>query len=54
MTPNIMILPLSVDQKIAERLGARDPGHFLRMWVMAPGTLIAYLHLHFQTLYTTI
>jgi hypothetical protein len=48
MTPNIIILPLPVDLKEAERPGGHDPRHSLYKWIMEPGTAIAYLHLHFS------
>lgn len=47
MTPHIMILPLPMDPKAAQLSGAYDPHHPLAMWIMAPGTPIAHLHVHF-------
>lgn len=45
MTPHVMILPLSLDAKMAGLPTAYDPAH--GMWVMGAGTPTAHLHVHF-------
>ena len=47
MTPHVMILPLPMDPKAAQLSGAYDPSDSLAMWIMAPGTPVAHLHVHF-------
>lgn len=55
MTPHIMILPLPLDPKASQLSGAYDPHHPLAMWIMAPGTPIAHLHVHFpDTVHQTL
>ena len=47
MTPHIMILPLPLRPEKAQLSGSYDPNQPLAMWVMAPHTPIAHLHVHF-------
>lgn len=49
MTPHIMILPLPIDPTKADLSGSYDSKNPLAMWVMAPHTPIAHLHVHFPT-----
>jgi len=48
MTPHIMILPLAVDPEAAGLAGAYAPDEPHRQWVMAAGTPVAHLHVHFS------
>ena len=50
MTPHIMILPLAIDPAEANLPSVYDPNKPLRQWVMAVGTPIAHLHVHFSDL----
>jgi hypothetical protein len=47
MSPHIMILPLPVDAKTAELPVTFDPTSSDRTWVMAAGTTLAHVHVHF-------
>ena len=47
MTPHIMILPLPLDPAAAQLPHVYDPNHPTRQWVMAAGTPLAHLHVHF-------
>ncbi len=47
MTPHIMILPLPIDPAQANLPSVYDPTKPRRQWVMAAGTPIAHLHVHF-------
>ena len=47
MTPHIMIPPLPLRPEKAQLSGSYDPNQPLAMWVMAPHTPIAHLHVHF-------
>ena len=48
MTPHVMIWPLPVDPQIAElpeTYHVSDPPH---QWIMAAGTPVAHMHVHFS------
>ncbi len=47
MSPHIMILPLPVDAKEAEMPVTFDPTKSESTWVMAAGTTLAHVHVHF-------
>ncbi len=48
MTPHIMIMPVPVDEKIAELPTSYDPDNPLRAWIMAVGTPVEHLMVHFS------
>jgi len=47
MSPHIMILPLPVDAQEAEMPVTFDPTNSDSTWVMAAGTTLAHVHVHF-------
>ncbi len=47
LTPHIMILPLPVDAHEAEMPVTFDPTRSDSTWVMAAGTTLAHVHVHF-------
>jgi hypothetical protein len=47
MTPHIMIMPCPFDEEIAELPTSYDPDHPLRPWIMAVGTPVEHLMVHF-------
>jgi len=47
MSPHIMILPLPVDAHAAEMPATFDPTNSELTWVMAAGTTLAHVHVHF-------
>ncbi len=47
MSPHIMILPLPVDAYEAEMPATFDPTNSELTWVMAAGTTLAHVHVHF-------
>jgi len=47
MSPHIMILPLPVDAQEAEMPVTFDPTNGESTWVMAAGTTLAHVHVHF-------
>jgi hypothetical protein len=47
MSPHIMILPLPVDAQEAEMPVTFDPSNSDSTWVMASGTTLAHVHVHF-------
>ena len=47
MSPHIMILPLPVDAQDAEMPVTFDPNNADSTWVMAAGTTLAHVHVHF-------
>jgi len=47
MSPHIMILPLPVDAEEAEMPVTFDPAKSESTWVMAAGTTLAHVHVHF-------
>jgi len=47
MTPHLMILPLPIDAKVAGLSDKYDEKTPLSMWVMAAGSPIQHLHVHF-------
>jgi len=48
MTPHLMILPLPVDASQADLPTTYDPSNPLLTWVMAAGTPLAHIHIHFS------
>ena len=47
MSPHIMILPLPVDAQEAGMPATYDPTNTENTWVMAAGTTLAHVHVHF-------
>lgn len=47
MSPHIMILPLPIDAKDAALPVTFDPNNSESTWVMAAGTTLAHVHVHF-------
>ena len=47
MSPHIMILPLPVDAQEAKMPVTFDPTNSESTWVMAAGTTLAHVHVHF-------
>lgn len=48
MTPHIMIWPLPIDAEVAELPAVYDAVSPPAQWVMAGGTTVAHLHVHFS------
>lgn len=48
MTPHLMILPLPIDHRLAGLSDKYDPDEPGEQWVMAAGTPLAHLHVHFS------
>jgi hypothetical protein len=48
MTPHIMIMPVPIDEHIAGLPTSYDPDHPLRPWIMAVGTPVEHLMVHFS------
>jgi len=48
MTPHIMIWPLPIDPELAELPEVYDVADPPEQWVMAGGTTVAHMHVHFS------